>query len=130
VIEMDIVLALLEARPVAASSFGFIAVTGVLTLVLPLRGGNGQHAHAGPGALTVPQLDARVEAAPRPPKPDPEQLARLAAQAEYLPRRMREKLELPPPYVGRHRLIEWPPAFKADFHPLRADIALEWSAVH
>lgn len=124
---MNIVLALLEAPPVVASSFGFILVTGVFALTFPLRGGNGQHAHAGPGALTVPQLDARVKTAPRPRKPNPEQLARLVAQAEYLPKRMRDKLELPPPYVGKHRLIEWPPEFKADLFPMRPGLVVTWS---
>ncbi|MFC7342563.1 hypothetical protein [Saccharopolyspora griseoalba] len=128
---MNIVLALLDARPVAASSIGIIAVLGVFALVLPLRGGGrGQHAHAGPGALTVPQLGERLKAPPRPRKPTPEQFARLAAQSDHLPRRVREKFELPPPYVGKHRLVEWPPEFKVDLHPLRVEIALERSAMH
>ncbi|GAA2334686.1 hypothetical protein GCM10009854_08050 [Saccharopolyspora halophila] len=127
---MNIVLALLDARPVAASSVGFVAVAGLLAAVFPLRGGSGQHAHAGPGALTVPQLRDRMETAARPRIPGPEQLARLAAHAECLPKRMRQKLDLPPGYVGRHRLIEWPPEYKVEFHPPRAEISFAWSAAH
>lgn len=127
---MNIVLALLEARPVAASSVGFLTVAGLFALFFPLRGGDGQHAHAGPGALTVGQLGDRMKTAARPRVLDPDHFARLAAQAECLPKRMRQKLDLPPPYVGRHRLIEWPPEFKADFHPPRAEVVLAWSAVH
>ncbi|MBA8827562.1 hypothetical protein FHX42_004958 [Saccharopolyspora lacisalsi] len=100
-------------------------------LLVPVRGGNGQHAHAGPGTLTVNQLQnaaipqgERTVWALTPPKrsvhsetePDDEDIA-WPPEPEHewdepdptpLERNLHQLLHPPAeePYVGRHRLNE------------------------
>ncbi|WP_190820288.1 hypothetical protein [Saccharopolyspora pogona] len=70
---------------------GVVAAVLVVAALLPLRGGNGQHADAGPGAVMVWQLvDAISVATPHPEPPA---------------RQPPEPIEWPTEeYVGRHRL--------------------------
>lgn len=80
-------------------------VTTVFLLTFPLRGGNGQHAGAGPGALTVWALRESLTA-PSIRHPEFAALfkAALREQKHFGPARLRAKLE-PPPYVGAHRKL-------------------------
>ncbi|MEB3370742.1 hypothetical protein [Saccharopolyspora mangrovi] len=84
---------------------GTLLVTAVFLLTFPLRGGHGQHAGSGPGALTVWALRDSL-------------IARSALNSEFAvffrevlraerhlgPARLRARTE-PPPYVGAHRKI-------------------------
>ncbi|MFI0467942.1 hypothetical protein ACH347_28005 [Saccharopolyspora sp. 5N102] len=94
----------------------FAVVAGVLA-VIPIRGGTGQHAGPGPGAVMVWQLSEALEA---------ERTARIAAvsieTADDPP--PEEEIRWPPEpvaeYVGRHRL--W---WDVDEHPqLPVDVRL------
>lgn len=108
-----ILLGLFQDPPVYLAVIGaFIVAAGVLAFV-PIRGGTGQHAGAGPGAVMVWQLSEALEA---------ERNVRLASPR--IPTVSIETVEEPPPedvirwpeeeirwpaepvaeYVGRHRL--------------------------
>lgn len=82
---------------------GALFVTAVFLLTFPLRGGNGQHAGAGPGALTVWSLRDSLHARSS-RHPEFAELFRAALREErrFGPARVRAELE-PPPYVGVHR---------------------------
>ena len=82
---------------------GSLFVTAVFLLTFPLRGGHGQHAGSGPGALTVWALRESL----KPRSPHFHEIAELFRLMSLEPKpvgpaRVREKLE-PPPYVGAHR---------------------------
>lgn len=95
---------LLESSPGWLVVAGALLVTAVFLLTFPLRGGHGQHAGSGPGALTVWAL--RESLKPRSPHFD--YIAELFRLMRLEPKpvgpaRVRAKLE-PPPYVGAHRI--------------------------
>lgn len=54
-------LVMLSSASGVSVGAGVLAAVAALAGVLPLRGGGGQHAHAGPGTLTVWQLFAQGE---------------------------------------------------------------------
>ncbi|MEV6232209.1 hypothetical protein AB0L88_30550 [Saccharopolyspora shandongensis] len=93
---------------------GYLAVLGAFAVVagalavMPIRGGTGQHAGAGPGAVMVWQLSEALEA---------ERAARIAAvSVETADDPLEEEIRWPEEpvaeYVGRHRL--W---WDIDEHP-------------
>ncbi|MCA1227039.1 hypothetical protein LCD31_13315, partial [Saccharopolyspora sp. 6M] len=65
----------MSAEQLGAVVAGSVLLAGVLALVLPLRGGRGEHGGAGPGAVTVDRLRVRSRGAPvasgAPPRPPP-----------------------------------------------------------
>ncbi len=94
-------------------------------LLLPVRGGTGQHAHAGPGTLTVAQLHHTIGRHPHnfrencdpddadivwPPEPEPEWTEPGWDEPELTQvERDLHRLLNPPaeePYTGRHRRNE------------------------
>lgn len=91
-------------------------------LVLPLRGGHGQHAHSGPGALTLAHLTATLDPAAATREPDeditwPEEHADELDRSALTDTSSRVELELAAllhlfpderesGHVGRHRLAE------------------------
>ncbi|MCA1282961.1 hypothetical protein LCD33_24790, partial [Saccharopolyspora sp. 7B] len=54
----------MSAEQLGAVVAGSVLLAGVLALVLPLRGGRGEHGGAGPGAVTVDRLRVRSRGAP------------------------------------------------------------------
>lgn len=91
----------------AMSAFSVVVVFAAVAGVLPLRSGHGQHAHAGPGAMTVWHLYDNATL-----RPD----EKRAAVLSYF-RTSEPAPEEPQEYVGRHRLNECyemylPPLFK------------------
>ncbi|MGI8308909.1 hypothetical protein [Saccharopolyspora hattusasensis] len=88
---MTSVLAVVDEPGSLLVVLGVVAAVFVVAALLPLRSGNGQHAHAGPGAVMVWQLvDAISVATPHPEPPA---------------RQPPEPIEWPTEeYVGRHRL--------------------------
>ncbi|MDA3647770.1 hypothetical protein LZ318_37060 [Saccharopolyspora indica] len=106
------------------------AVLGILALT-PIRGGNGQHAGAGPGTVMVWQLREALAAEPK-PRPAVPAKAEVESSAEAALRSMLlEEIRWPEQpvaeYVGRHRL-RW----DIDEHPpcpvdLRLSPGFAWS---
>ncbi|MGJ7906880.1 hypothetical protein ACOQFL_10400 [Actinopolyspora sp. H202] len=79
----------------------------VLCTFLPLRGGNGQHADAGPGALTVRSLTERHALATPSSPPDAGEFApRLVPEPRTPP--TRAVLEHPEATTERTTEIHWP----------------------
>ncbi len=98
--------------PAVVTTTGSVAIL-VLFRVLPLRGGNGQHAGAGPGALTVWQLRAAASRHEVAHGNAPFDAARRDTPVGHIgfsraERALREILDPVPDdgYVGRHRLSE------------------------
>ncbi|RKT83948.1 hypothetical protein SAMN05421805_11278 [Saccharopolyspora antimicrobica] len=91
---MTTVLALMQTPANALAALSVIAVLAAITALLPLRSGNGQHAHAGPGTVMVWQLVDAIAAETRHPETPlhqpPEPITWPPEQEEY---------------TGRHRLI-------------------------
>ena len=92
----------------AMSAFSVVVVFAAVAGVLPLRSGHGQHAHAGPGAVTVWHLYDNTTK----PRHDEQRTDAL----DYF-RAPEPGSEAVPEYVGRHRLNEryemyLPPLFK------------------
>ncbi|WP_139274099.1 hypothetical protein [Saccharopolyspora flava] len=88
---------------------GALLVTAVFLLTFPLRGGHGQHAGSGPGALTVWKLQKTIR--------DRSELSDFARyfiavlEADRRPGTARQRARTePPPYIGTHRRREL-------FHP-------------
>lgn len=102
---MDVMLGFIGS-PVGAP-LGVLAVAAVFVAVFPLRGGHGQHAGAGPGAVNVWQVQENVRTAvARQPVHD-DAFATMTDEEcrAYLDERTQRKLAaVPPPYVGKHRL--------------------------
>ncbi|WP_406688362.1 hypothetical protein REH65_17615 [Saccharopolyspora sp. ID03-671] len=93
---------------------GALLVTAVVLLTFPLRGGNGQHAGSGPGALTVWALQKSIRERSELSEFARYFIAVLEADRRPGTARMRARTE-PPPYIGAHRLRE---RFHADVcHP-------------
>lgn len=111
--------------PVGLSTAVTLVLVALLS-VLPLRGGHGRHAHAGPGALNVWQLsDTRISHSTQDAAPEPDRETEEIVWPSFLPdswslegsspleRELAEFLGLGEPettarldYVGRHRLGE------------------------
>lgn len=91
---MTPVLALMQTPANALAVLSAIALLAAIIALLPLRSGNGQHAHAGPGTVMVWQLVDAIAAETRPPETPlhqpPEPIAWPPEQEEY---------------TGRHRLL-------------------------
>ncbi len=105
-------------------TLGAVVLLATVSAVLPLRGGHGQHAHAGPGTRTVDQLRGeRVvlalsppERSTRPPnEPGEAEIVWPTARDNHWlsPRHpslveedLTELLSTGTGYVGRHRLDE------------------------
>ncbi|MBF6510995.1 hypothetical protein IU422_25025 [Nocardia farcinica] len=91
---MTPVFALVQAPTSSLVALIAIAVLVAIVALLPLRSGNGQHAHAGPGAVMVWQLVDAIAAEARKPESPPHQPP--------------EPIAWPPEeeeYAGRHRLL-------------------------
>ncbi|MEV0082524.1 hypothetical protein [Saccharopolyspora sp. NPDC050642] len=105
---MDVVLGFFNSPLGAPTAIGLLAAAAALVAAFPLRGGNGQHAGAGLGSVSVWQIrDTMQAAATR----QPEVRERTAFEdmvAEhcraYLAERRRTLAAETPPYVGKHRL--------------------------
>lgn len=125
---------------VSTPGFGVLAVLGATLLAtvvgcLPLRGGGGQHAGSGPGALTVHHLTRATPLAEPEiawPTEDPDALAtRLWHPPARVTTRLLEPGHLAEPtartrgagetYVGRHRRTDITDSHHLDirFHPTR-----------
>lgn len=120
------VITLLESSPGWFVVAGALFVTAVFLLTFPLRGGHGQHAGSGPGALTVWALRESL----KPRSPHFHEIAELfrlmMLEAKPVgPARLRQKLE-PPPYVGAHRRRDETPVEL--IHP-RVDVYLDPAAL-
>lgn len=113
---MNELFILLVHSPGGVVPGGALLVTALVLLVLPLRGGHGKHAGAGPGAFDVWRAQRSAT------RPHPE----FAEFRALLMEMMREERELepgvrarartePPTYVGKHRLVE--PFVVELFHP-------------
>lgn len=88
---MTPVLAVVQTPGNVLAFLGAVAVVFAITALLPLRGGHGQHANAGPGAVLVWQLVDGNAAETRHPEPPARQPP--------------EPIDWPTEeYVGRHRL--------------------------
>ena len=59
---LPVVLGFFNSSAAVVALIGVVACLSVVSAVLPLRGGNGQHAHAGPGAVSVWQISQAVAA--------------------------------------------------------------------
>ncbi|MDR7301950.1 hypothetical protein [Haloactinomyces albus] len=118
------------------SMLGAVAVLTAVAGVIPLRGGHGQHADAGPGALSVWQLhepagpefesplrhdararDVRAEirlpaARPTVREPDPEEID--WPDGDWSNGDWPDGDPCEPEYVGRHRLLPRPKPFTID----------------
>ncbi|QIZ35253.1 hypothetical protein [Saccharopolyspora sp. ASAGF58] len=129
---MDVLLGFMNSPMSASTAIGALAAAAAFVAVFPLRGGNGQHAGAGPGVVSVWQIRDTVQCAPSRQSEAVSRdvfdtMAEEACQA-YLAERCRRKLGAePPPYVGKHRLaIE---DLVDEFHP-KVTITLGPTAFH
>jgi hypothetical protein len=88
---MTPVLAVMQAPSHVLGFLGLVVAVSVMAALLPLRGGHGQHANAGPGSVPVRQLFDAITTDTRHPEPPVRQPP--------------EPIDWPTDeYVGRHRL--------------------------
>lgn len=59
---LPVALGFFDSPAAVVALVGAVACLSAVSAVLPLRGGNGQHAHAGPGAVSVWQISQAVAA--------------------------------------------------------------------
>jgi hypothetical protein len=106
---MNLMLGLMGSPMAAPTAIGVLTAAMAFVAVFPLRGGNGQHAGAGPGAVSVWQIRDTMQAAATRHLESGERdvfddMTDEQCRA-YLADRCRRKLAAEPPdYVGRHRL--------------------------
>ncbi|MEV0696437.1 hypothetical protein AB0I53_00750 [Saccharopolyspora sp. NPDC050389] len=105
---MDVVLGFFNSPLGAPTAIGLLAAAAAFVAVFPLRGGNGQHAGAGLGSVSVWQMrDTMQAAATRQPEVRErtvfEDMVAERCRA-YLAERHRTLAAETPPYVGKHRL--------------------------
>ncbi|MEV6229409.1 hypothetical protein AB0L88_16225 [Saccharopolyspora shandongensis] len=89
---MTPVLAVVQTPSNVLGFLGVVVAVSVVAALLPLRGGHGQHANAGPGSVMVWQLIDVIAAETRHPEPPARQPP--------------EPIDWPTEeYIGRHRLV-------------------------